>query len=68
MAARRIAVEVGRKVDCEQDAAFGPLLLPAISGFAAEDRKDGPVLNLSYWVFPAFSRLHLVAPEINWAA
>jgi endoglucanase len=66
VAARRIAVEVGRKVVVNK-SRFGAILLPAISGFAAEDRKDGPVLNLSYWVFPAFSRLHLVAPEINWA-
>jgi endo-1,4-beta-D-glucanase Y len=66
VAARRIAVEVGRKVIVNK-TKFGSILLPAISGFAAEDRKDGPVLNLSYWVFPAFSRLHLVAPEINWA-
>ncbi|MDE2362201.1 MAG: cellulase [Hyphomicrobiales bacterium] len=65
VAARRIAVEVGRKLVVYK-TKFGALLLPAVSGFAAEDRQDGPVVNLSYWVFPAFARLPLVAPEIDW--
>jgi endoglucanase len=25
------------------------------------------VVNLSYWVFPAFARLPLVAPDVDWA-
>lgn len=25
------------------------------------------MLNLSYYIYPAFSRLHIVAPEIDWA-
>jgi endoglucanase len=65
VAARRIAVEVGRKAVVNK-TKFEALLLPAVSGFAAEDRPDGPVLNLSYWVFPAFPRLAIVAPEIDW--
>ncbi len=63
--ARRVAVEIGRKLVVYK-TNFGALLLPAMSGFAAEDRADGPVVNLSYWVFPAFARLPLVAPEIDW--
>jgi endoglucanase len=43
------------------------LLLPGASGYSAEDRSDGPVVNLSYYIFPAFQRLHLAAPEFNWA-
>ena len=66
IAARRIAVEVGRKVVINK-TRYGALLLPAVSGFATEDRPDGPVVNLSYWVFPAFSRLPLVAPEVDWS-
>ncbi|BAT59601.1 minor endoglucanase Y precursor [Variibacter gotjawalensis] len=66
VAGRRIAVELGRKVIVNK-TRFGPMLLPGITGFAAEHRKDGPVINISYWVFPAFSRLNLVAPEFNWA-
>ena len=63
--ARRIAVEIGRKLVVYK-TKNGALLLPAVAGFAAEDRADGPVVNLSYWVFPAFARLPLVAPEIDW--
>jgi endoglucanase len=58
-------VEVGRKL-LLLGGKDGPLLLPAAAGFAKEDRADGPVLNLSYWVFPAFSRLSRAAPEVDW--
>lgn len=66
VAARRIAVEVGRKL-LLLGGKDGPLLLPAVAGFAKEDRPDGPVLNLSYWIFPAFERLQKVAPEVDWS-
>ncbi len=65
VAARRIAVEIGRKLILLKTAQ-GSLLLPGMAGFSAEDRPDGPVLNLSYYVFPAFSRLSLAAPEFDW--
>ena len=64
IAARRVAVEVGRKLLL--GAKDGPVLLPAVGGFSREDRADGPVVNLSYWVFPAFSRLPRAAPEVDW--
>lgn len=64
--ARRIAVEVGRKTILFK-TRWGALILPSIFGFGAEQRADGPVVNVSYWVFPAFPRLYLVAPEIDWA-
>lgn len=66
IAGRRIAVELGRKLILPK-AAHGPLLLPGVSGFSAEDRADGPVVNLSYWIFPAFDRLGRLAPEFDWA-
>jgi endoglucanase len=65
VAARRIAVEVSRKTFLLK-TAFGTLILPAVIGFSGEERPDGPVINLSYWVFPALERLKLVAPEIDW--
>jgi len=65
-AARRIAVEVGRKAMLFKDP-HGPLLLPAAAGFSAADRPDGPLVNLSYWIFPAFQRLDIVAPEYDWS-
>jgi len=64
--ARRIAAEIGRKLILPR-TAHGPVLLPAIAGFSAEDRSDGPVINLSYWVYPALDRLSAVAPEFDWA-
>lgn len=66
IAARRISVEIGRKLIL-LGTINGSLLLPGMAGFSADDRPDGPVLNLSYYVFPAFQRLPLVAPEFDWA-
>jgi endoglucanase len=66
VAARRIAVEIGRRLILWQSES-GAVLLPAAVGFAVEDRPDGPIVNLSYYVFPAFIRLPLVAPEFDWA-
>jgi len=65
-AARRLAVEVGRKLVLWK-APQGALMLPAVASFSAEERPDGPVINLSYWIFPAFARLPLVAPEMDWS-
>jgi len=44
------------------------ILLPAIRGFTKDDRKDGPIINLSYWVFEAFPVLNDVAPSPKWDA
>jgi endoglucanase len=65
-AGRRIAVEVARKVVLFK-TKVGAILLPAVAGFHSDDRPDGPIVNLSYYVFPAFARLPLVAPEVDWA-
>jgi len=46
----------------------GPALLPGRIGFAPEDHPDGQVLNLSYWVFPAFERFQAFDPATDWAA
>lgn len=45
---------------------FGRVLLPGRMGFTAKDRPDGPVVNLSYWVFPALRALQPLTPEIDW--
>lgn len=65
VAARRIAVDLARKTIVARGEK-GALLMPASGGFGADERADGPVVNLSYWVFPAFERLRLAAPEIDW--
>lgn len=44
------------------------ILLPAIRGFAAKDRDDGPVINLSYWVFEAFPVFNALTPSPSWGA
>jgi endoglucanase len=43
----------------------GNLLMPAARGFSRYERSDGPVVNLSYWVFPAFPRLAQINPEFD---
>jgi len=42
------------------------LLLPGASGFAAQDRNDGPVVNMSYWVFEAFPVFAELDPSTDW--
>lgn len=64
--ARRIATDIGRRAVLWK-VAGGPLLLPGVSGFSAEERKRGPVINLSYWVFPALQQFSSIAPEYDWA-
>ncbi|WP_210495975.1 glycosyl hydrolase family 8 [Microvirga antarctica] len=63
-AARKIASAIGRSVVAE--GSGGAVLLPGRTGFTAKDQPDGMVLNLSYWVFPAFERLKGISPEIDW--
>ena len=43
------------------------ILMPGAVGYGAADRADGPVVNLSYWVFEAFPVLATLAPETDWA-
>ena len=42
------------------------VLLPGAQGFGAGDRPDGPVINLSYWIFEAFPVMAALAPEYEW--
>lgn len=66
VAGRRVAVEVARKAMLYK-TAHGTLILPGVVGYSASERQGAPVLNLSYYIYPAFSRLKIVAPEIDWA-
>ena len=63
---QKIAQAIGAQT--LKDSQHGPILLPGAAGFAREDQPDGPVINLSYWVFPAFSTLKELAPEYDWDA
>lgn len=41
---------------------FGKVMLPGAEGFGSQDRPDGPVVNLSYWIFPALAELDGLTP------
>jgi endo-1,4-beta-D-glucanase Y len=62
--AREIALAIGRQATYE--TIFGRALSPGVAGFGPKDFDDGPVVNPSYWVFPALDELSTVAPEIDW--
>lgn len=63
--ATRIAKALGKQVVKRDGNRL--VLLPGVTGFSARERKDGPVLNLSYWIFEAFPVLAQLAPETDWA-
>jgi hypothetical protein len=44
---------------------WGTVLKPGVDGFATQ---QGLVVNLSYWVFPAFDALNKVDPHPQWEA
>ena len=46
---------------------FGLQMMPGKVGFSAEERGGQPVINLSYWVFPAFDRLAVLTPRPMWS-
>lgn len=62
--AKAMAQAIGAQAIKNTD--HGVVLLPGAAGFAREDQPDGPVINLSYWVFPAFPILKTLAPEFDW--
>jgi endo-1,4-beta-D-glucanase Y len=65
-AARAIADAVGSRAAIP--SRFGPLLLPGAQGYGSGDRPDGPVVNLSYWIFPALDRLDSISHSADWSA
>lgn len=62
--AQKIARALGRKLVLREGGRL--ILLPGATGFSAKDRPDGPILNLSYWVFEAFPVMKQIAPETDW--
>lgn len=42
------------------------LLIPGVDGYLPSGRKDGPVINPSYWIFEAFPVMALLAPSDRW--
>jgi endoglucanase len=47
-----------------RSTAWGVVLLPGAEGF---EKPDHRVVNLSYWIFPAFRELNAVDPDPAWA-
>ncbi|GEO87012.1 MULTISPECIES: glycosyl hydrolase family 8 [Alphaproteobacteria] len=43
------------------------LLLPATDGFSVSQRKDGPVVNPSYWIYEAIPVMAALAPSDAWS-
>ncbi|WP_370880062.1 glycosyl hydrolase family 8 [Labrys monachus] len=62
--AREMATVIGEKL--VRRVGDRTVLLPGVEGFGAEDRSDGPVVNLSYWIFEAMPVLAHLAPGTNW--
>lgn len=62
--ATRIAQALGQQVIRREGGRL--VLLPGATGFSVGERPDGPVLNLSYWIFEAFPVLARLAPEVDW--
>lgn len=60
----RIIREVAAKLIYRRREAT--LLKPGLKGFSAEEQSDGPVINLSYWIYPAFPYFNLVLPDGMW--
>lgn len=64
-AAHKLAHAIGKNLFGQRDGAA--YLLPGATGFGERDRPDGPVINLSYWVFEAFPVLAGLAPQYDWS-
>ncbi len=60
-AAQALAAAIRRHLVVE--TAWGPVLKAAPAGF---ERAEGLVVNLSYWVFPAFAELARIDPDPVW--
>jgi endoglucanase len=65
-AARDLATAIGRVL--VKQTGDRTVLMPAAKGFGSDDRPDGPVVNLSYWIFEALPVLARLAPETDWRA
>lgn len=53
--ARRISQALVERATLKTD--HGLVLLPGVQGFGPREQSDGPVVNMSYWIFPALVEL-----------
>jgi endoglucanase len=61
-AARGVTADILARAVTESDE-YGPILSPGIHGFTKGENR---IVNLSYWVYPAFRRLAQVEPNYDW--
>jgi endoglucanase len=59
--AREIAHDIRGKM--VRPSSYGPVLLPGENGF---EPGEGLIVNLSYWIFPAFRSLAKIDPAPDW--
>ena len=64
--ATKIVADIESKL-IRRYASPGAVLLPAAAGFSEGERADGPVVNLSYWIFPALARLAQLDGRPEWS-
>lgn len=64
--ARAAAISMSLRGTVYEAGNLGMQLMPGKIGFSAEERDGKPVVNLSYWVFPAFDRLAVLTPGPIW--
>lgn len=64
--ARAIAGAIAGQLTYEH--ALGLMLKPGVTAFEATDWGGAPVVNLSYWIFPALERLARDNPNGPWNA
>ncbi|MBV8564891.1 MAG: endoglucanase [Methylobacteriaceae bacterium] len=64
VAAKDLAGAIGKRLVVERDDRN--LLMPGAAGFGEPDRPDGPVVNLSYWVYEALPVMAELAPGTDW--
>jgi endoglucanase len=62
------AARMAQSLLTEAVAQYGgrTLLMPGVDGFAPPGRKDGPVINPSYWIYEAIPVMALLAPSDKW--
>lgn len=65
-AARDLANAIGRVL--VKRVGDLTVIIPAAKGYGAGEREDGPVVNLSYWIFEALPLLAQLAPDTDWGA
>jgi endoglucanase len=63
-AAQTIAQSIGATLI--KQSPSGPILMPGKTGFGSSAQPDGPIINLSYYIFPAFEDLKALAPDQDW--